>query len=219
MHASHRTAIVLAMGALVLAVGPGLQAVDYPNLTGTWKLNKDQSDDPAKMAQEARESSSGGSGQGGGGGMGHGHGHGGGHGGGSRPSDGGAGPDPGFFSALDTLTIRHDEPTLTITDAAGRVRIRYTDGRKTEEEHSHGGTTKVVALWKDGHIEITSAPEHGPKVTETWSITADRSQLMVTTKFEGDHGSGTTMHRVYDAQGAAPKAPAGPEPTESPKGA
>jgi hypothetical protein len=212
MRASLRIAIVLAASALLVRASSARQAVAYPNLTGSWKLDKDQSDDPAKVMQEARESSSGGGGSGGGA-TGHGHGgRGGGHGGGGRSSEGtGGGPDSSFFSALESLTIQHDEPTLTITDAAGRIRIVYTDARKSEEEHSHGGTTKVTARWKDGHIEITSVPERGPRVTETWSITADRSQLMVTTKFEGDRGSGTTLHRVYDAQEAAPKAPAEPK--------
>ena len=106
---------------------------------------------------------------------------------------------------MATLEIRHEEPRLSITNASGRERIAYTDGRKTEEESSSRGTTKVRARWKDGRIEVTSVPDRGPKITETYSITADRSQLNVTTKIEG-RASDVTIHRVYDSvrAGAAP---------------
>ena len=124
-----------------------------------------------------------------------------------------------WFSALDTLVIRHIEPSLTITDAAGRVHALTTDGRRTEEERFHGGTTAVTASWKDGHIEVVSRPENGSKITETYSVTADRSQLTVVTKIEGARGPAFTIRRVYDAvQPGAPKPtpPARRAPTPPP---
>jgi hypothetical protein len=194
-------------------------AVEMPNLTGTWQLNKDASDDAQKAMKEARaaESRGGGGGGGmggGGGGMGGRGGHGGGGGGGmggGRGSHGDSGSQSSsgngdWFGALDTLVIQHGEPSLTITDAAGRVHALYTDGRKTEEERSHGGTTSVTATWKDGHLEVVSRPENGSKITETYSVTADRSQLTVVTKIEGSRGPAFTIRRVYDAvQPGAPK--------------
>ncbi len=118
---------------------------------------------------------------------------------------------------MATLEIRHEEPRLSITNASGRERIAYTDGRKTEEESSRRGTTKVRARWKDGRIEVTSIPDRGPKITDTYSITADRSQLNVITTIEG-RASDVTIHRVYDAvrAGAAPppQTPAPAPPTD-----
>ena len=123
-----------------------------------------------------------------------------GHGGGGRrhsapPDDSSSqsGSDDGSslretLARAQTLEIRHEEPRLSIIDANGRERVVYTDGRKTEEERSAGGTTKVRARWKDGRVEVTSVPEKGPKITETFSVTADRTQLMMTLSFERRRG-------------------------------
>ncbi|HWZ84556.1 MAG TPA: hypothetical protein VN032_00050, partial [Thermoanaerobaculia bacterium] len=120
-----------------------------------------------------------------------------------------------WFAALNTLQIQHKEPSITITDAAGHERVVYTDGRKTEQERSHGGTVVMTASWKDGHVEIVSKPETGAKVTETFTITADGSQLTVTTKMEGGRGPAVTIRRVYDAV-KAPDAKSPPPASPSP---
>ena len=109
------------------------------------------------------------------------------------------------MAALETLNISHAEPMLSIMDAAGRERVVYTDGRTTQQERSHGGTTKVEARWKDGRIEIISKPETGPKITEAFSITADGSHLTVTTKMEGGRMPAVTIRRIYD--NVKPKTP------------
>jgi len=228
-----RTALVaLRLG---LAAGVAAQTVKMPDLTGTWQLDKDASDDPEKVLKEAR-SSEGGPGGGGPGGMGGGMGHGGhgGHGGGGGGSRGGgdrgqqgdpARQDAGdWFASLQSLRIEHKEPLLTITDAAGRQRVVYTDGRKTEIERSHGGTTVLVASWKDGHVQVVATPESGPKMTETYAITADGSQLTVTTKIEGGRRAAVTIRRVYDSvkpgapKPAAPAAPSPSSPAPAPAG-
>ncbi len=199
---------------LMLAGTAIATAVEMPNISGGWRLNKDASDDPEKAMKEARSSGGGSPYGGGGGGMGRGgrgHGGGGGWGHGGRGGDSGDSASAtagGWFVALDSLQIQHEEPKLTITDAAGRVRVVYTDGRKTEEERSHGGTTAVTASWKDGHLEIVSKPENGGKIVETYAIAADRSLLIVTTKVEGGRGPGFTVRRVYDAV-----PPGAPKPT------
>jgi hypothetical protein len=192
-------------------------AVEMPNLSGTWQLNKDASDDAQKAMKEApaAESRGGGGGGGMGGGRGgHGGGGGGGMGGGRRshgaPGSQSSSGNGDWFGALDTLVIQHAEPSLTITDAAGRAHALYTDGRKTEEERSHAGTTAATASWKDGHIEVVSRPENGSKITETYSVTADRSQLTVVTRIEGARGPAFTIRRVYDAVSPGAPKPAPP---------
>ncbi len=145
--------------------------------------------------------------------------HGGGrHGGRSTaPSDEGRASDDGSplrdaFQRTQILDIRHEEPRLSVTDASGRERVFYTDGRKVEEEHSYGGTTKITARWKDGHVEIVSSPERGPRVTETYAVTADHSQLTVTTKFQGGRRD-VTIRRVYQPTPPEKAAPQAPQPT------
>jgi hypothetical protein len=211
---------ILALFGLAFGASLALRALDMPNLSGTWQLNKDASDDPKKVMEEARAAAPGGggpgagAGHGGGGGRGPGGGgsgamggmgssggsggrHGPGPGSGNEP--GAPGPDTEMLAALETLTISHSEPKLAIKDASGRERVVFTDGRVIEEERSHGGKTKVEARWKDGRIEIVSKPETGPKVTEAYSITADGSHLTLTTKIEGGRAGTVTIRRIYDS--------------------
>ncbi len=202
-------AVLVWLGAL------GVGALDLPDLSGTWRLNKEQSDDFKSTAWPSRAPS----------GPGGGSGRGGVHIGGRRGGGGGGeASDPELAAALQTLVIDHKDPRLSITDALGRVRVVYTDGRKTEEEHSHGGTTKVEAQWKDGRVEIVSKPESGSKRTEDFSVAADHSQLRVTIKLEGERGA-ATIHLVYNALPAGAPTPStnpakppaqSPPPTELP---
>jgi hypothetical protein len=120
------------------------------------------------------------------------------------------------FQRTQVLEIKHEEPRLSVTDAGGRERVYYTDGRKVEEEHSYGGTTTVTSRWKDGHVEVTSTPEKGPRVTETYSVTADHSQLTVTTTFQGGRRD-VTIRRVYQTSPPAQLAPQAP-PQPAPGG-
>src|SRR5215813_8654706 len=84
--------------------GPAVvSALEMPNLSGKWYLNKDASDSPDSAMRE----SGGGSGSGyhgGGGGMGGRHGGGGRHGRGSQPSDGSPASDDG--SSMQELGMR-----------------------------------------------------------------------------------------------------------------
>src|SRR5512142_976532 len=104
-------------------------AIEMPNLSGQWQLNKDASDDPEK-AKDARSPGSGSYGGGGMGRGGHGRGDGGGGGwgrGSRRDSgDSASATAGGWFVPLESLKIKHDEPALAITDAAGRERVLYT---------------------------------------------------------------------------------------------
>ena len=191
--------IRIPLGVLIWLTAFGVGAVDLPDLSGTWRLNKEQSDN--LKSTEAWPSRGANAAPGGG------FGRCGVHIGGRRPDGGGGGwPDPDLASALQTLVIDHKDPKLSITDAYGRIRVVYTDGRKTEEEHSQGGTTKVEAQWKDGRVEIVSKPETGSKHVEDYSVAADHSQLRLTIKFEGGRGE-TTLRLVYDALPAGAPTP------------
>jgi hypothetical protein len=193
-----RTRFVAPVAVLAWLSALGAGAVDLPDLSGTWRLNKEQSDDFKTAAFPSRGANAA---------PGGGFGRGGVHIGGRRPDGGGGGgPDTDLGAALQTLVIDHKDPMLSITDAYGRIRVVYTDGRKTEEEHSHGGTTKVEARWKDGRVEIVSKPETGSKRVEDFSVAADHSQLRLTIKLEGGRGD-TTIRLVYDALPAGAPTP------------
>lgn len=184
--------VLLAMFAgRGLAAGPG-------NLSGTWSLNRELSDDPREKMRKAREN---------GGGPGRGGGFRGPRGGGGpaglrgRRRDGG-GAESGsadsedLMRAFEKLSIVHRDPELRITDGFGRKHVLYTDDRRIEEERS-AGTVKIRARWKDGHVVVTTTPEHGSKIIETYAVTADGSVLTVTTAIER-RGREISFRRVYD---------------------
>jgi hypothetical protein len=170
------------------------------SLSGTWKLNKDLSDDPQKRSVEDGDSHTAGGGSGRWGGR-----RGGGIGRGGSGSQGSSEEGQRFSwedynAAMRVLKIRHQEPELSIEDASGRQHILYTDGRNVEEERSLGGTTAMRAQWKEGRIVVTTEPERGPKLTEIYAVAADGSQLTVTIRVEGRaRGRGVEFRRVYDA--------------------
>ena|SRR5215831_14697605 len=214
-----RRAAAIAIRLLLfipLASADVARSAGLANLSGTWKLNTSLSDDPQQKMKDANES-----GGGGGGGYGGGGGHRGGHRGGMGRGGSGSSSDDtrstaeSYNAAMQSLRIRHQDPELFIEDAAGHQHTLYTDGRKVEEERSFGGTTQLQAVWKDGHVVVTTQSEHGRKLTETYSITADGSQLTVTTKIDRQRGSAVEIRRVYDA--VRPEAAPTPAPsTESP---
>jgi hypothetical protein len=182
--------------SLLLLPHAGL-AIGAGNLSGTWKLDRERSDDPAQKLREGGGPSQRGSGGGGGFRGRRGGGGFGGHRG--RPTDEGeenGGSD--FFQdsrAFDLLAIVHRDPELRIRDGLGREHVLYTDGRKIEEERS-SGTTKIKTKWKDGRVVVVTTPEHGAKITETYAPTADGSSLTVTTRVEG-RGRELEFRRVY----------------------
>ncbi|HEX9304171.1 MAG TPA: hypothetical protein VGA31_06945 [Thermoanaerobaculia bacterium] len=184
-------ATLLSFPQTGLAVGPG-------DLSGTWKLDRDRSDDPAEKLREGGGSSRRGSGGGGGfRGRRGGGGFGGHHGRSTDEGEQNGGTD--FLQdsrAFDLLSIVHRDPELRITDGLGREHVLYTDGRRVDEERS-SGTTKIRAKWKDGRVVVATTPEHGAKITETYAGTADGSSLTVTTRVEG-RGREIEFRRVYN---------------------
>jgi hypothetical protein len=193
-----RTIVEVAIAAVLLLLPRASSALSAGNLSGTWKLDFERSDDPAQKLREGGGPSR----RGFGGGGGFRGGRGGGFGGrrGRPPDDGEGNGGSDFFEggrAFDLLTIVHRDPELRITDGVGREHVLYTDGRKVEEERS-SGTTKIRARWKEGRVVVATTPEHGAKSTETYAVTADGSSLTVTTRVEG-RGENIEFRRVYEA--------------------
>lgn len=203
------------------------------NLSGHWRLDKEKSDDPRTKVQEGtrggRPGGMGGPGMGGPG-MG-GAGRGGPMGGGSRggpgmgggPPGGGRGPgdrpDPEAMkqreAALAELTIEHEDPELTITDANEQRRFLYTDGRETRRDSENGQSLEVKSRWKDGRVVVETSGGRG-KVTETYRLGAEGRELIVETRVEGrGEMPGFSLRRVYDLVTDQPP-PAGP-PAPAPR--
>ncbi len=102
-------ALILLGGLLWPVASPAAAAADQPpNLAGTWKLNKDKSDNPRQKMQEAMGNSQGA--QGGGGGQSRGGGQGG---------PGGRGG--GMMNDFSQLTIVQSGSDIKVTGSSGRT--------------------------------------------------------------------------------------------------
>lgn len=225
-------AAACALG-LILTTGPA-RAQQRPDLSGTWRLNDRESDNPRdKLRGGFHPGGRGGSFPGGGGG-----GRGGGFPGGGRrggfggrqggpggfpgggPGEGGPGEDaggPGRFERMQehyrTLRIRHVEPALEVEYGDQRGETFYTDGRKVKRDTGERGLVEVQAKWKDARVVVERETGRG-KATETFELAPGGQRLIVTSKINGPRGS-VSIKRVYDAEAAAATPPEEPPPPPS----
>lgn len=202
---------------LVLASAAPASAVDDknkpkpapPNISGRWRLNKSQSDDPREKMRQAmsRGDFPGGPGGGGPGGRPHSDGfpggpppgaEGGGFPGGPPPG----GRPPGGMAAAEALEIVQGDGELTINETGSsevvRTRTINTDGRKSEQS-TPGGRAEVKGKWKGTKLVVEIKPERGGKLTETYELAPSGGQLYVTTKIENERlPQAVSIRRVYD---------------------
>lgn len=153
-------------------------AAAKPDLSGTWVLNKDRSDDPVAKMQEAL-------------------------GGGQAPPPGppsGAGrpggPGGGFM-APPQITIRQSGDQIEME--VGQRTLTYTaDGQSREIQGPGGRSLTVVARWEDSKLVI----EQGGgmfKTVSSYELSADGKQLLVVRKVTPPQRSEPVEIRlVYD---------------------
>jgi hypothetical protein len=189
-----------------------------PNLTGAWRLNVQESDDPrAALRQRAgRGGGRGGDfGAGGVGGRAGGFGgRGGGFGGGRLGGSPGGPPEEtrgGRFERLQerfqTLTIAHAEPMLRVTYGDAREDTFYTDGRKVKRE-DEVGFAEVRTRWKKARVVIERRTPRG-QASETIELLPGAQRLVVVSKMPAGPMGGLTLKRVYDRAPEPPAAPPG----------
>ena len=181
-------------------------------LAGFWKLNADESDDPQRKLEEARQTRAGsGGGPGGGGGRvgvvfpypGSGGGGNGPYGGGGRGMGGDSGEtteEMGQVVRPDfSQTIELKDAEVDSTDDRANKLVFYTDGRKIQK--SKDDSLKQVSAHWDGAQLITD--EKGPrsrKMSRTFELSSDGRQIFETWHIEnGRSGSPLVIRYVYDA--------------------
>lgn len=170
-----------------------------PNISGRWRLNKSQSDDPREKMRQAMSRGDF-PGRPGGGGPGGGPPPGGFPGG--PPPGGDGGGFPGGMEASEALEIVQGDGELTINETGSsevvRTRIVYTDGRKSEQS-TPGGRAEIKGKWKGSKLVVEIKPERGGKLTETYELAPSGGQLYVTTKIENERlPQAVSIRRVYD---------------------
>jgi hypothetical protein len=198
-----RTLVVVLVAAAAYAQTP---TPVTPSLVGAWTLNKDLSDQPqGRSGDDGREGGQGGTRDGsrGGGRRGGRRGFGGGGFGGGGVGAQARSPQHAErlrnalrdeMQAPDHLTITQSETTVVITAGDGRTTRLSTDGRKIKDE-STGIDRKTK--WNAGKLISEISGLGQGKITETYSIDAERKQLHVTLQIDGPRK--TTVNRVYDA--------------------
>lgn len=186
-------------------------------LNGTWKLNRDESDDPReklRLAMRDRDQNGpmGGHGGMGGSGIGIGIPGVGGMGGMGRPRGGpGSQGGPGAGSeeqrsrlrdlvqASDQLAIVQKGPEIDVTDADSRVRSLFTDGRKIEKAEKDSTQTQGKAHWDHGTLITEEKGPGGEKISHAYEITGDGKQMADTLTLESKHlNTPIIVRSVYD---------------------
>jgi hypothetical protein len=181
-------------------------------LAGTWKQNKDQSDDPRKAMQQAGGNSGGGhggyggigggGGGGGGGGQGGGGGMGGMGGGRGRGGNGGGGYGQGGDTSKDfsQLTIDQTDSMTKVTGSSGHVLALYsaTDPGNAKST-SESNASAPSAEWQDGQLVVVTQSDRGGKTTRTYELSPDGKQLYVSTRIDNPRfNEPVTFRFVYD---------------------
>jgi hypothetical protein len=187
------------------------------SLSGSWKLNRDQSDDAHKKMQDAR------GGNGGGGGGGQGGGRAGGNGpfpgvGGNWPFPGGGGRGPNggrrggnggeqgdedrrqmqeLFNPAESLAIAQKDAEVDLTDDQNRKHVFYTDGRKLQKSKDDK-YQELAARWDASRLVSEENGSRG-KVTRSFELAPEGQQLYETVRLDNRRsGSPVVIRYVYD---------------------
>jgi hypothetical protein len=178
-------------------------------LAGTWRLNLDESDDPAKKLQQARRGDRGGNNGGrrpgmgggwpGGGGMG-GRGGYGGRGGQTSESDSDREKMHAFLEPAHELTITQKEPEIAITDDNTHKVLLYTDNRKVEKskDQTH---QEMDAKWEEYRLVAEGKDPRGNKYERSYEVLEGNQQLRETLFLKvGRNNTEVSIRYVYDAE-------------------
>jgi len=164
------------------------------DLTGSWKLNKDESTRPRKRNDE----NSGGGGRRGGGYPGGGGWPGGGHGGyGGGMHRGGMSDQERtemqeLMRPSETLDFTQDGPAIKMIDDYERHRTFYTDGRKVKKSRD-ADNQEFDATWNDYRLVSDFKDPDGNKVERTFEVLEGNQQLRETIHFT----TGRNQREVY----------------------
>ncbi len=169
-------------------LGTSLAAVQQDGIAGTWQFNREASDPPPGR-DGSRQNRAGGQRHGGRGGP---PGRGGGR---MGRGQGGSGQMDG---ERGVLTIVVEDGSVTLTRGNGQSVTLPTDGQRVTLDGARGGEIEITASWDGGALVVQHTASKGSRV-ETFTLSADGTQLVVITTMTGDQFDGTREHRrVYD---------------------
>jgi len=206
---------------------PAAKQPPRTTLAGSWKLNRDESDDPRQEVRAAESSSSssaggypGGPGGGypGGGGYPRGGYPGGGYPGGGR--QGGYPPGGGPYGQNTSqdlednpkiqplihpsrlLTIELKSPEIDVTDDDLHKLSLYTDGRKLQKSKDNNNQ-EVAAHWDGSQLVSDEKSPLGGKMNRTFELSRDGRRLFETLHIDnGRSNTPISIRYVYDIAGS-----------------
>jgi hypothetical protein len=177
------------------------------SILGAWKLNRDESDDPRKKMQDARNAGGGGGGGRGGvrmgiPGMGGGPWGGGGgrRGGGGNESDQDRQQMQEVIEPARALTLAEAKKDVEIDafDDQQRKTAIFTDGRKVEKSKD-ATNQEIAAHWEGSRLVTDEKTPRGQKMSRTYELSYDGTQLYETLRLtRGRSGSQVSIRYVYD---------------------
>ncbi|MBO0799352.1 MAG: hypothetical protein J2P31_11080 [Blastocatellia bacterium] len=173
--------LILLLAASPVGTAFSSSGVD---LSGLWKLNKNESDDTKEKIEQSI-------GKRGGGRLG----------GGMRQKR--ISELLENVQAPETLEIKQEESQITITRAGGRARTFKADGSTQKFQTGNGKTIEMSATRRAGQLEFEIRPEgRSGKISEAFTLAGNGRKLNVTIRIEGERLSEPiVIHRVYDAAG------------------
>jgi hypothetical protein len=180
-------------------------------LAGFWKLNNEESDDPGKKLEEARQTkadSAGGPRGGGGGPVGVGFppypG-----GGGNGPYGGGGrrmgGEDEGTSERIQEM-VRPDysqaitlkDPEVDVTNDNGQKLVYYTDGRKIQKSKDESFKA-INAHWEGMQLVTDEKGPQGRKMSRMLELSSDGKHFYETWHIENGKSGAIIIRYVYDS--------------------
>ena len=181
------------------------------SIMGAWKLNRDESDDPRKKVQDARDANGGRGGGGRGGvrlgipGMGGGP-YGGRRGGGGNESDADREQMQEVLTPARSLTVaeaRKDVEVDVFDDQEHKTAL-FTDGRKLQKSKDNNNQ-EIAAHWEGNRLVTDEKTPKGQKMSRTYELSYDGTQLYETLRLtRGRSDSQVSVRYVYDQADARP---------------
>lgn len=176
------------------APGTDSAADQRPLLNGTWKLNRDESDNPReklRSAMQEREQNGSPGGMGRPGGMGGGMGIPGIGGGMGGPMGGGMGRGSGseedharlydVIRGPDQITVTQKGAETDVADDESHVRALFTDGRKLEKPKKDSPQIQVKAHWEGRTLITEEKGPNGEKISHAYELSGDTKQQLTDT--------------------------------------
>ncbi|HJR35912.1 MAG TPA: hypothetical protein VJ817_13235 [Gemmatimonadales bacterium] len=101
--------------------------------------------------------------------------------------------------AAQILVVQTDS-TIVISDDASLPQTLYLDGRKSEEPMPGAESMFTTAKWKDGKLTVERKLGGSGSIREVYTLDAAKRRLMVEAKLTSAELQGTLeVRRVYDA--------------------